>query len=1045
MNIYQLADQFHKNLGQQDARTARVLIDGYFVVQQRILAEYAALGNKIQAAQAAGAAVSPSWLLQQQRFEKFLQQVDFQVAQYAAFAGTVIGASKQNFVQKAMQNTQALLQAQSRSPGQQARVSASFSTMKVEALQAAVAFTTDGPLKNLLSTLAPSGWKAAREALIRGVGLGYNAKQIAGELAQSLSIPPTRALRIARTETMRAYREANRLIYQENEDMIVGWRWNASMSRRTCPVCYAMHGKIFPAKTRMATHVNCRCIQIPVTREWEELGFDGVQNPPLPNTDGEARFAKLSPSEQQEILGKAKFEAFQQGKISLQNLVGIGRHPEWGEFRFERNLKDSLLGVVPGAVPGRFTAPPLASPLFPISKQPPVPPAGTPQFAAWQLNQKPLVTQQGQPDPNGQYVESSLKGLDPQVFSDLLKAAQSIGLTPSNVQGIIRELNISTLQGRQRTLLKTFIDDAISSFSFGKPSAVVWVFQGKRIVISGQAHIEAAQLFGLSKARVRVFDLDKALQGPAPPKAKGKPGAAFPNNVKNFPAGIDTLQVVKSLGGSTGAQLVQDPATGKLYVLKRGSSPDHLLEEDLADRAYRALGVRVPSSKIYSTPNGPVKLSEFIEGETLSTVLQKGGALATKVKQDLKNGFAADALMGNWDVIGLALDNVLIDTKGQVWRIDNGGSLRYRAQGRLKTTLPDDGVTGKPADWDGYALDLWTMRNPKFGTAAQIFGDLDFFEVADQVMKLLPNQKAFLKELPPSLKSIAQNRLALMQDVADLALKMKTDKWNASYVDEMAKHYVGLHKWGLLARLPKVMSNTPGQTSLVDEHGTDFDRFRGKDSHATFLSEYMKKVGGRYEIWSDFADSQGGSSYAENALAAKEFWIRQRSIPHSKYYYRFGEQSQLAAFNDKMALYGAGTYANTWAVMHAFSIATLKNVRFRYNDRAKGVVRLIRTEGGYIKSSYSIKLGPGNVILRGAHESASIFKTVFATAGSEITVQEVPYWRITSFYFLARHPGTSLSPFYGDSENEFIFLPEGIPFQYLGQSTLPSTDDPIPL
>ena len=45
--------------------------------------------------------------------------------------------------------------------------------------------------------------------------------------------------------------------------------------------------------------------------------------------------------------------------------------------------------------------------------------------------------------------------------------------------------------------------------------------------------------------------------------------------------------IVRKLGGSTGAELVQAP-DGRLYVRKRGNSSEHVTEEAYADAAYLA-------------------------------------------------------------------------------------------------------------------------------------------------------------------------------------------------------------------------------------------------------------------------------------------------------------------------------------------------------------------------------------------------------------------------------------------------------------------------
>lgn len=220
---------------------------------------------------------------------------------------------------------------------------------------------------------------------------------------------------------------------------------------------------------------------------------------------------------------------------------------------------------------------------------------------------------------------------------------------------------------------------------------------------------------------------------------------------------LDSLKVVKALGGSTGAQLVEAP-DGRQFVMKRGNSPEHIREEFAADQLYRAAGLDVPAARLYDGPDGrPVKLAAYIEGEQLGAFLKKATpAQAAAVLAEARKGFATDALLGNYDVAGLDLDNLLVGKDGKVWRIDNGGSLRFRAQGALKSTFGAE------------VTELATLRDPKINAAtARVFAGLTEADVRAQAADLIANRAALLAALPSeasakegSLRSILSARLA---------------------------------------------------------------------------------------------------------------------------------------------------------------------------------------------------------------------------------------------------------------------------------------------
>ncbi len=184
-------------------------------------------------------------------------------------------------------------------------------------------------------------------------------------------------------------------------------------------------------------------------------------------------------------------------------------------------------------------------------------------------------------------------------------------------------------------------------------------------------------------------------------------------------------------------------------MLKKGAHPDHVREEDVADRAYRAAGIPVPASKVYETPEGPVKLSQF--HKDLTSIGDALDSMKPKEKKALLDqagqGFALDCILGNWDVAGQDLDNMMVDKSGTVIRIDNGGSLRYRAQGAPKA---DSAFGPVPSE---FAM----MRDPAKG-ASRIFGHLTDKDISEQVARLAPHRAAILKEMPEAIRNRVAQR-----------------------------------------------------------------------------------------------------------------------------------------------------------------------------------------------------------------------------------------------------------------------------------------------
>ena len=278
------------------------------------------------------------------------------------------------------------------------------------------------------------------------------------------------------------------------------------------------------------------------------------------------------------------------------------------------------------------------------------------------------------------------------------------------------------------------------------------------------------------------------------------PAASFPDN-------IDNLKVVKHLGGSTGADLVED-ASGNKYVMKRGGGAGgekeaHLRNEFAADNAYRALGIKVPEGKIIETPRGPVKLTRYIEGEDLGVWWDKATpSEREKMKEKLRKDFAADVVLGNRDLIGMSRDNIKVDANGDPWRIDNGAAMGFRAQGARKD------------DWSaGGGADVVTMRTSK--DHKEFFGDMDLLSLMKDIESR--DWKVMLDSLPDADRKVIEKRI---EEIKAAIPRTEDFKKNSGYtpqsIDEVIRASMEFSADGLRERIP----------TTVDHESRDYGWFR---------------------------------------------------------------------------------------------------------------------------------------------------------------------------------------------------------------------------
>jgi SPP1 gp7 family putative phage head morphogenesis protein len=287
--------------------------------------------------------------------------------------------------------------------------------------------------------------------------------------------------------------------------------------------------------------------------------------------------------------------------------------------------------------------------------------------------------------------------------------------------------------------------------------------QADQIYAQQQADLDAkkAQEKAIKKAKAEAKKAAKAAKlAAAPVNTHGQMDLALEPKaavLDGFPADPMALAQTKTLGGSTGAVQVKD-ADGNLYVRKTDAHKGQVNDEYVADKVYDLAGIGTPEGKLYSTPGGPVKLTKWIDGKMLNDYLASASPVETqRILMEIRKGFVTDAWLGNWDVAGLNLDNILVDKAGNPWRIDNGGSLRYRGMGSQKTE----------AQFGKTVPELETLRDPKIAPqAAKLFKDITDQEVIDQVAKLHEQRDALLALFPSDIRAKMAARLDYLDQYA---------------------------------------------------------------------------------------------------------------------------------------------------------------------------------------------------------------------------------------------------------------------------------------
>lgn len=195
-----------------------------------------------------------------------------------------------------------------------------------------------------------------------GVSLGETTPMLAQRIMQALQKNKRDATAIALTGAGAIVSEIRQAFFEANAGVIKCYKYQATLDTRTSALCRAYDGLTwdkdyepighnFPfRKPRVNTHFNCRSTIIPVTKSWDELGVEGMDeaggrtrssmNGYVPQDMTFNDWLKTQSSETiEKTLGKGRAELFMQGKITMRDLITQqGRVLDLGELAKKKKI-----------------------------------------------------------------------------------------------------------------------------------------------------------------------------------------------------------------------------------------------------------------------------------------------------------------------------------------------------------------------------------------------------------------------------------------------------------------------------------------------------------------------------------------------------------------------------------------------------------------------------------------------------------------------------------------------------------------------------------
>lgn len=286
---------------------------------------------------------------------------------------------------------------------------------------------------------------------------------------------------------------------------------------------------------------------------------------------------------------------------------------------------------------------------------------------------------------------------------------------------------------------------------------------------------------------------------------------------KKEPVSVDNWEVTGgNQGGSNDGMKMKD-ADGQEWYVKFPGDEEQAKAEVLAAKLYGAAGFSAQDAMIV-TKGGKMAIASKWED------LKKASSHKALAKaKGMLEGFAVDAWLGNWDVIGLSKDNVQLKADGTIHRVDAGGSLMYRAKGKKK-------------EFGAEVIELKTFLDPSTNeNSAAVFGGMTEADITASVTKVLAISDAKIAHM---VNQFGPGDDAAKAELVQTLIKRK---------EYLAEKYPDAAKMLKLAKFkPEKISTPPDflNWSGVGKSGPSSKEFLNKGNHDAAQAIYSAALTG---------------------------------------------------------------------------------------------------------------------------------------------------------------------------------------------------------
>jgi len=264
----------------------------------------------------AGRTLTREMLLTMDRYQSLLAQSRSELLRYIVWAEGEIGGEQLRLARLGLEQAAELVGLQTG-----AGLTGLFDRLPVAAVEEMVGMAGDGsPLRTLLSQAWPDAVEGLTNELVTGIAIGRNPRTIARLMTEKgLAQGLNRVMVIARTEQLRAYRQASQMQYRSSP-VVTSYRRLSAHDDRVCIGCLVMDGQEVDLATEFEEHPQGRCAMVPVVSG----------GAPVTWQSGEEWLSAQSQATQESILGPQRYELWSEGRVAFRRMATLRTNETWG-------------------------------------------------------------------------------------------------------------------------------------------------------------------------------------------------------------------------------------------------------------------------------------------------------------------------------------------------------------------------------------------------------------------------------------------------------------------------------------------------------------------------------------------------------------------------------------------------------------------------------------------------------------------------------------------------------------------------------------------